>query len=116
MTTHKMFQNELAEILARGAAFMQELVQDSLSNDEMPPKPVLEWYAMFVVYRFVSVEFDVAHGETDKEEDMVNFAREVQYFLGLSSRNKLFALQAEIEKVLQTRKLHLPPGYTPVIG
>lgn len=115
-TPHMMFQDEIAESMAFGAAMMEELVRGSIQNNEMPPREIFEWYVKTATYRFVKVEFSVAHGETALEDDHKVFASEVAALRDFCAKQGLFGLQTAIDDILRQRTLHLPPGYKPLLS
>lgn len=112
---HMMFQSEIAESLANGAAMMEEMVRGSLAHKEMPPRDVFEWFVKHATYRFVATEFAVAHGETAAEEDHKEFALEVQMLRDICANQGMFGLQTAINDILRQRTMHLPPHFTPLL-
>lgn len=113
---HMMFQSEIAESIADGAGMMEEMIKDSLKDKVMPPRGIFEWFVKYATYRFVAAEFAVAHGETEKSDDLKELALEVQMLRDIAGNQGMFGVQTAINDILRQRVMHLPPGYQPLLS
>lgn len=119
MTDPKMmYAQETLDSMAEGCEMMVDLVRGSVFTDEpeMPPAPIWAWYAKNVALRFISHEYRMIYNPDEEVEiDYHQTREELKAVLVLLAKTQQFGLQADIQKMLNTRKLHLPTGYVPEV-
>ena len=102
-----------------GANILSAMVADSLSSGGLPPPEVFEWFVEFATLQFIAHEYLAAQaGSEVTQEQIVQVETSealIKHLLKLLEKQQQLGLLHRIKKMLEVRRLRLPPSYVPAL-
>lgn len=112
------YMDELMQSMADGTDMMINMVRASMfEQSQLPPPEILKWYVLNTAYRLVASEYKAVYtSDVEAELDLMVTVDELEAVRAQLNRQKQFGLLADVETILRTRKLHLPPTFDASYG